>query len=118
MISYFSYNLLEGDFFFWYSDAKQWTTQLWEILLKIIKIIDQYSAFSFNIAYCNQKQLVKREVEIRRLMSSENKAVLNAVEGAYLRFAEEDSMFNQIKRYNACFFGKYMLYYKARRYGA
>lgn len=45
------YNFLEGDFFSWYSDSKQWSKELWLILLEIIKKIDQYTTFSFNIVY-------------------------------------------------------------------
>jgi len=45
------YNLLEGDYFSWYSDENQWSKDLWQLKLNIIKEIDQYSAFSFNIIY-------------------------------------------------------------------
>lgn len=44
-------NLLEGDFFSWYSAKEQWSTDLWNILVKIITRIDEYSAFSFEITY-------------------------------------------------------------------
>lgn len=44
-------NFLEGDFYSWYSDKDQWTTDFWTIILKAIKCIDEYSAFSFNISY-------------------------------------------------------------------
>lgn len=44
-------NLLEGDFFSWYSDKNQWTVNLWEIIIKIISCIDEYSSFNFDITY-------------------------------------------------------------------
>lgn len=44
-------NLLEGDFFSWYSTKEQWTTSLWKILIKIISCVDEYSTFSFEITY-------------------------------------------------------------------
>ena len=45
------FNFLEGDFFSWYADRNQWTTDFWKILKEAIKLIDQYSSFSFNISY-------------------------------------------------------------------
>lgn len=44
-------NLLEGDFFSWYSAEEQWDADLWKIIIKIISCIDEYSAFSFDITY-------------------------------------------------------------------
>jgi len=44
-------NFLEGDFFSWYSDKKQWCNELFLVILQVIKCIDQYSAFSMNIYY-------------------------------------------------------------------
>lgn len=44
-------NLLEGDFFSWYSTKEQWTASLWKIIIKIIACIDEYSSFSFEITY-------------------------------------------------------------------
>ncbi len=44
-------NFLEGDFFSWYSDSTQWTRTFFEIFLKIIIDIDEYSAFSLNVSY-------------------------------------------------------------------
>lgn len=44
-------NLLEGDFFSWYSSEEQWDTGLWKTIIKIIERIDEYSAFSFDITY-------------------------------------------------------------------
>lgn len=44
-------NLLEGDFFSWYSTKEQWDVKLWEIIINIISCIDEYSAFSFEITY-------------------------------------------------------------------
>lgn len=44
-------NLLEGDFFSWYSAKEQWTSSLWEIIIKMIVCIDEYSTFSFEITY-------------------------------------------------------------------
>lgn len=45
------FNFLEGDFFSWYSDKEQWSTEFWELIKIAIKCIDQYSAFSFNLSY-------------------------------------------------------------------
>ena len=44
-------NLLEGDFFSWYSDANQWNDGIYIHIKESIQIIDKYSAFSFNIHY-------------------------------------------------------------------
>lgn len=44
-------NFLEGDFFSWYSDKKQWSSDLWKLIKKIIYAIDEYSAFNFNFKY-------------------------------------------------------------------
>lgn len=45
------YNFLEGDFYSWYADKQQWSADFWKLILSVIKCIDQYSAFSFNIIY-------------------------------------------------------------------
>lgn len=45
------FNFLEGDFYSWYSDKKQWSTEFWKLVLSVIKCIDQYSSFTFNITY-------------------------------------------------------------------
>ena len=47
----YAINLLEGDFFSWYSAKEQWDTDLWETIIKIITCIDEYSTFSFEIIY-------------------------------------------------------------------
>ena len=44
-------NLLEGDFFSWYSTKEQWNANLWKIIIKVIACIDEYSTFSFEITY-------------------------------------------------------------------
>lgn len=44
-------NLLEGDFFSWYSTKEQWNANLWQIIIKVISCIDEYSTFSFEIIY-------------------------------------------------------------------
>lgn len=44
-------NLLEGDFFSWYSTKEQWDAELWQLIIEIIKCIDEYSTFSFEISY-------------------------------------------------------------------
>lgn len=44
-------NFLEGDFFSWYSSKEQWDSNLWEIIMKIIECIDEYTTFSFEISY-------------------------------------------------------------------
>ena len=38
-------------FYSWYADKNQWSTHFWKLVLKVIKNIDQYSSFSFNITY-------------------------------------------------------------------
>ncbi len=45
------FNLLEGDFFSWYSTTEQWNADLWKTILDIIKRIDEYTAFSLEISY-------------------------------------------------------------------
>lgn len=45
------FNFLEGDFYSWYADKNQWSTHFWKLVLSVIKSIDQYSSFSFNITY-------------------------------------------------------------------
>lgn len=44
-------NLLEGDFFSWYSAKDQWDADMWKIIIKIISCIDEYSTFSLEITY-------------------------------------------------------------------
>ena len=44
-------NLLEGDFFSWYSDAEQWSADFWNEIKNIIIKIDEYSSFSLNVRY-------------------------------------------------------------------
>lgn len=44
-------NLLEGDFFSWYSAKEQWDEELWKLVLGIIRLIDEYSVFSFDTFY-------------------------------------------------------------------
>ncbi len=44
-------NLLEGDFFSWYSTKEQWDEKLWRIIINIIERIDEYTTFSFEISY-------------------------------------------------------------------
>lgn len=44
-------NFLEGDFFSWYSDKNQWNSDIWKLMKELIKIVDNYTAFSFNITY-------------------------------------------------------------------
>lgn len=45
------FNFLEGDFYSWYADAQQWSARFWELILSVIKTIDQYTAFSIQITY-------------------------------------------------------------------
>lgn len=45
------FNFLEGDFYSWYADKKQWSANFWKLALEVIETIDQYSSFSFNITY-------------------------------------------------------------------
>lgn len=44
-------NFLEGDYFSWYSDPKQWTTTLWQHIKDAIGQIELYSTYSLNIKY-------------------------------------------------------------------
>ena len=44
-------NLLEGDFFSWYTDKTQWNDTFWENIKDIIITIDDYTAFSINVKY-------------------------------------------------------------------
>lgn len=44
-------NFLEGDFFSWYATREQWSVDFWQSISEIVKCIDQYSAFSFNVYY-------------------------------------------------------------------
>jgi len=41
-------NLLEGDFFSWYSSNEQWNNEIFMSIKNVINTIDQYSNFSFN----------------------------------------------------------------------
>jgi len=44
-------NFLEGDFFSWYADKKQWNSEFWKNITEIVNCIEQYSAFSLEIYY-------------------------------------------------------------------
>lgn len=44
-------NFLEGDFFSWYTDANLWQADFYERIKELIVKVDEYSAFSFNVAY-------------------------------------------------------------------
>ncbi len=44
-------NFLEGDFFSWYADKEQWSADFQNLIKEVVKLIDQYSAFSFNVSY-------------------------------------------------------------------
>ena len=44
-------NFLEGDFFSWYADINQWDETFHMEIREIICLIDEYSAFSFNVRY-------------------------------------------------------------------
>lgn len=44
-------NLLEGDYFAWYSDEQQWNDGIWKRIKSIVDTVGGYSAFSFNISY-------------------------------------------------------------------
>ncbi len=44
-------NFLEGDFFSWYADAKQWSVGFYNQIRRLITKIDEYSAFSLNVRY-------------------------------------------------------------------
>jgi len=44
-------NFLEGDFFSWYADSRQWSEDFWSNIKKIITTLDEYSSFSLNVKY-------------------------------------------------------------------
>ena len=44
-------NLLEGDFFSWYSDTTQWSEYFYNEIKVLITLIDRYSAFSLDVAF-------------------------------------------------------------------
>ncbi len=44
-------NFLEGDFFSWYADSRQWSESFYGILRKLIFKLDEYSSFSLNVRY-------------------------------------------------------------------
>ena len=44
-------NLLEGDFFSWYADSRQWSEDFWSNIKEIITTLDEYSSFSLNVKY-------------------------------------------------------------------
>lgn len=44
-------NLLEGDFFFWYTDKVNWNTKLYDIIKRIVSMLDCYYNFSFDYEY-------------------------------------------------------------------
>lgn len=44
-------NFLEGDFFSWYADSRQWSEDFWSNIKKIIITLDEYSSFSLNVKY-------------------------------------------------------------------
>ena len=44
-------NFLEGDFFSWYSDEKQWNDAIFNHINGILELVDTYSTFSFNIKF-------------------------------------------------------------------
>ena len=44
-------NFLEGDFFSWYADSRQWSEDFWSSIKKIIITLDEYSSFSLNVKY-------------------------------------------------------------------
>lgn len=44
-------NFLEGDFFSWYADCKQWSEDFWSNIKAIITTLDEYSSFSLNVKY-------------------------------------------------------------------
>lgn len=44
-------NFLEGDFFSWYADERQWSDGFWTKVKDIIRIIDDYSTFSIEVKY-------------------------------------------------------------------
>ena len=44
-------NFLEGDFFSWYSDTKQWNNAFYRAIKDLIALVDRYSAFSLDVAF-------------------------------------------------------------------
>lgn len=44
-------NFLEGDFFSWYADSRQWSEEFWSNIKQIITTLDEYSSFSLNVKY-------------------------------------------------------------------
>ncbi len=44
-------NLLEGDYFSWYSDEQQWNDEMCRFIKPIVETIGEYSSFSFNVSY-------------------------------------------------------------------
>lgn len=44
-------NFLEGDFFSWYADSRQWSEDFWKNIKEIITTLDEYSSFSLNVKY-------------------------------------------------------------------
>ena len=44
-------NFLEGDFFSWYADSRQWSEDFWAKIKEIITTLDEYSSFSLNVKY-------------------------------------------------------------------
>lgn len=42
-------NFLEGDFFSWYADSRQWSEDFWSNIKEIITTLDEYSSFSLNV---------------------------------------------------------------------
>lgn len=44
-------NFLEGDFFSWYSDKKQWNSVIYDSICKIILLVNEYTSFNFNFLY-------------------------------------------------------------------
>ena len=44
-------NFLEGDFFSWYADSRQWSEDFWKNIKEIIITLDEYSSFSLNVKY-------------------------------------------------------------------
>ena len=44
-------NFLEGDFFSWYADARQWSDDFYRKIKTLIVKVDEYSAFSLNVSY-------------------------------------------------------------------
>lgn len=44
-------NFLEGDFFSWYADERQWSREFFDAVKQLLKVIDQYSAFSIHVTY-------------------------------------------------------------------